>query len=67
MNIHFSKNVSMQIQEIADKTGTKEEEIVNNAVLLYLDNISKYITLKKELSALDRLSDDALLNFEASL
>lgn len=67
MNIYLSKNVSMQVQEIANRMGAKEEDIVNNAVLLYLDNISKYMQFKKELTSFDKMSDEALTNFEASL
>lgn len=64
MNVNLSKNISLQVQEIAKGIGLKEEELVNNAVLLYLDTMKKHMQLKKELNELDNLSDEALLNFE---
>lgn len=67
MNVNLSKTVSLQVQEMAKGIGVEEEEFVNNAVVLYLDTIKKHTQLKKELSVLDELSDEALSNFEAQL
>lgn len=67
MNINLSKNLSLQVQEIAKGIGINEEEVVNNAVLLYLDTINKQLKLKKELLDLDKLSDEALVNFEVQI
>lgn len=67
MNVNLSKTVTLQIQEVAKGVGLKEEEIVNNAVLLYLDTMKKHLQLKKELNELDELSDEVLSNFEAQL
>ena len=36
-------------------------------ILVYFDNIVKYIELKKELAVWDDLSDEALQNFERTL
>lgn len=67
MNVTLSKSISLQVQELARGVGLKEDEIVNNAVVLYLDTIKKHMQLKKELNQLDELSDEALANFEAQL
>ena len=67
MNVNLSKSISLQVQEIAKDVGLKEGEIVNNAVLLYLDTMKKHLQLKKELNELDELSDEALSNFEAQI
>ena len=67
MNVNLSKNISLQVQEMAKGAGLNEEEIVNNAVVLYLDTVKKHMQLKKELNDLDELSDEALSNFEAQL
>lgn len=67
MKFELAKNISLQIQEVARGTGINEEEIITNAILLYLDSISKQVKLKKELNSLDKLSDEALLNFEAQI
>ena len=47
--------------------GIKKDELVDRAILLYLDNLSKYLELKQEMHDWDILSDEALLNFEKSL
>ncbi|MDO8553325.1 MAG: hypothetical protein Q7S22_00830 [Candidatus Micrarchaeota archaeon] len=67
MNVNLSHNISLQVQEMAKGAGLKEDEIVNNAVVLYLDTMKKHMQLKKELTELDDLSDEALSNFEAQL
>lgn len=67
MEIELPKDVNKKLSEVSDFLNLEEEEIVNRALLLYLDNIEKYIELKKELKAWDKLSDEALENFERDL
>ena len=67
MQIQISKDTNKKIREASKILGLEEEEIVYRAILLYLDNIEKYIELKKEYKEWDKLSDEALANFESSI
>ena len=67
MKIELPKDINKKLSEVSDIFDLDEEEIVNRAVLLYLDNIQRYVELKKELKAWDALSDEALENFERDL
>lgn len=67
MQIQISKNIDKKIKEASKLLGLDEEEIVDRAILLYLDNIEKYVEFKKEIREWDRLSDEALSNFERDL
>ena len=67
MEIELPKDVNRKLLEVSNLLNLEEEEIVNRALLLYLDNIQKYIELKKELKTWDKLSDEALENFERGL
>lgn len=67
MQIQISKDINKKIKEASEILGLEEIEIVDRAILLYLDNIAKYLNLKKEFKEWDRLSDEALENFERVL
>ena len=67
MQVQTSKDVDKKIKEASKVLGLKEEEIVDRAILLYLDSMEKYLELKKEFKAWDNLSDEALNNFESGL
>lgn len=67
MQIETSKENEKKIKEVSKFLGLEEEDIVDRAITLYLDNIEKYVELKKELKDWDNLSDEALINFERSL
>ncbi len=67
MEIELPKDVNKKLLEAANLLDLGEEEIVNRAVLIYLDNIQKYLALKKETKAWDEMSDEALDNFERDL
>ena len=62
--IIISDDTSKKIVKVSGILGIEKEELVDRALLLYLDNINKYVELKKELKEWDTLSDEALLNFE---
>lgn len=59
--------INFQIKKVSKKLGIKEKELLKNAVLFYLDNISPYLDLKEEFKAWEKLSDAAFLKFEKSL
>ncbi|MEK6862232.1 MAG: hypothetical protein AABY07_09795 [Nanoarchaeota archaeon] len=67
MQIELQKDTSQKIEKASKILGIKEKELIDRALLLYLDSISKYIELKKEFKDWDELSDEALTNFEKSL
>ena len=66
MQVQTSKDVDKKIKEASKVLGMTEEEIVDRAILLYLDNMEKYLELKKEFKAWDNLSDEALNSFESA-
>ena len=67
MEVEVQKDTSIKVEEISEMLGLGKQEIVNRALTLYIDTISKYLHLKKEMNEWDTLSDEALLNFEKSL
>ena len=67
MEVEIQKDTSIKIEKASELLGIKEQDVVDRALILYLDSISKYLDLKKEMKEWDALSDEALLNFEKSL
>ena len=67
MQIEIPKDTSRKIDQVSELLGIKKQRLVDKAILLYLDNINKYLDLKKEMKEWDYLSDEALSNFEDSL
>jgi len=63
----ISEDISEKINKAAELIGVKKQELIDRAILLYLDNISKYLDIKKEIKDWDALSDEALINFEKAL
>lgn len=62
--IKMSTDTLDKIGKASEVLGIKKQELVDRAVLLYLDNIDKYLALKREMKEWDALSDEALINFE---
>ncbi|HLD43587.1 MAG TPA: hypothetical protein VJB08_06420 [Candidatus Nanoarchaeia archaeon] len=67
MEIEVPKETSVRVKEVSRLLGIKKQELVDRAILVYLDSISRHLDLRKEMKAWDQLSDEALLNFEKSL
>lgn len=67
MQVEIPKDTSAKIRKIVRLLGIKKQQLVDRAILLYIDNLSKYLELKEEMKEWDYLSDEALLNFEKSL
>ncbi len=67
MEIEIHKEMDKKLKKASDILGFKKQEIVDRALLFYLDTIQKQLDLKQEFKELDKLSDEALLNFEKSL
>ena len=67
MDIELPQETSTKIEEASQILGINKETIVDRAILLFLDNITKYLELKKEFKKWDFLSDESFLNFEKNL
>lgn len=67
MQLELPKETSVRVISASKLLGMNKRELVDRAVLVYLDTLNSYLDLKKELSAWDSLSDEALLNFEKAL
>lgn len=62
--IKMSTDTLDKIGKASEVLGIKKQELVDRAVLLYLNNIDKYLALKREMKEWNALSDEALINFE---
>ena len=67
MQIQIPKDMGEKLSKVSEILGFKKEEIVDRALLLYIDTIQKQLDLKQEFKDWDRLSDEALNNFERGL
>ena len=67
MELKLSTETRHRVEEASHLLGLEESELVNQAVLLYLDVLRKNVDLKKELKAWEALSDEAWTNFEKTL
>ena len=67
MSMETSKDLSQKVDEASKALGIKRQELIDRALLVYLDNLAKYINLKREMKIWDELSDEALENFENSV
>ncbi len=63
----IARDTLQKIGRASELLGIKKQEVVDRALLLYLDNLSKFMDLKRELKQWDTLSDEALHNFEKTL
>jgi len=67
MQIHLQEPTLRQLKKVAQTTGIEEEQLIQRAVLYYLDAIQKHVEFYEEMNAWERLSDEALANFEDAL
>ena len=65
--IEIPKDTSKKVDEVSKILGIDKDKLVDRAILVYLDTISKYSDLKKEMAEWDLLSDEALINFEKNI
>jgi hypothetical protein len=64
MEIELSRDMKSRLSKVSSILGVKDKDLVNRAILFYIDTISKQVELKKEISAWDKLSDEALAKFD---
>jgi len=67
MQIEIIKETDLKLKNISSISGVDREKIIKKAIEYYLLVLDDDLKLKKEFSSLDKLSDEALLNFEESL
>jgi len=65
--IQFTRETNIELERISKLSGLEREKIIAKAVYYYLNVIKQDIELKEEFEELDKLSDEALDNFEAKL
>ncbi len=67
MRIKLPDGLDEKVKFASDALGFDEREIIERAIIFYLDTIEKQLALKNEFEAWDTLSNEALANFEATL
>lgn len=67
MQLEVSKDIAKRIDSVSKEFGINKRQIIDRAILLYLETIKEYLNLRKEIKEWDNLSDEALINFEKAL
>ncbi|MBI4162388.1 MAG: hypothetical protein HY513_01785 [Candidatus Aenigmarchaeota archaeon] len=67
MQVEISKKTEREIEKIAELTGSEVETVIDKALIHYIHEAKKMLELKIELTEWDKLSDEALENFEREL
>ncbi|MBU4493268.1 MAG: hypothetical protein KKA61_02765 [Nanoarchaeota archaeon] len=67
MQMQIPVDIDKRLKEVSNVFGFSERDIIERAILFYLDTIQKQLDLKHEFQAWDILSDEALENFEKAL
>ena len=67
MQIELPADTSEKVKKASDFLGIEKKELVDRAILVYLDDVKKLIELKKEMKEWDMLRDEALAVFDKSL
>lgn len=67
MQIELQEDTTKKVDKASALLGIKNQEFIDRAILVYLDNIEKHLALKKEMNEWEVLSDEALENFEKLL
>lgn len=65
--MQLAEDTSEKVVRASQILGIQKQEFVDRAILLYLDNLEKYLNLKQEMQEWDILSDEALFDFEKAL
>jgi len=67
MEIVLSQSIENKLNNASILLGFKKQELINRAIVYYLDSINTKIEFEQELKSLDILSDEAFINFEQKL
>ena len=64
MRINIEEKLDKEIKNASKTLGVDKNQVIERAILFYLENIKKTLNLKKEFEAWDLLSNEALLKME---
>lgn len=67
MQIVLEKETEKKISTASEALGIRKKELIDRAIVVYLDSLRSYLDLKKEMNAWDKLSDEAFSTFEKSV
>lgn len=67
MQIEITKEADTKLKKISSVSGLDKKKIIIKAIDYYLLVLDQELKLKNEFDSLDKLSDEALLDFEAKL
>lgn len=61
MPLVVEKKIQRSLKEVSRQMGIGEKELVDRALLLYLESAKKILAVEKEFEAWDTLSDESLV------
>ncbi len=64
MEVEISKEVDKKLEEVSKLSGLKKREVVERALKSYLENLKKFLDMKKEFDMWERASDEDWAEFE---
>ena len=67
MEVELTKEANKEIERASTLLGMKKQEIIRRAILVYLDELQKFMELKREFEAWDTASDEAFGKLERKL
>jgi len=67
MQIVLNKNLSQKVSKFSKLLDREAEEIISLALQYYFEVAQKQMSLQEEFNTWDKLSDEALANFEKCL
>ena len=67
MQVNFHNQTMARLKQVSQVIGIREENLIQKAVLYYLDTIRKQPELIDDIAVLNSLSDESLVNFEEML
>ncbi len=67
MQVQISRELDKKIKQASKALGFEDKKIVERALLFYLDAVKEQLALKREFKEWDKLSDEALVEFEKEL
>jgi hypothetical protein len=59
MRIEISNNTLKKIDDVSKLLGIRKKNLIERALLFYMDSIQKQLELKKEMKMWDKLSDES--------
>lgn len=65
--VEVPENVREEMRKTSEELGIDEEELVDRAIVMFIDSVRQREELEREFRAWDAASDEALESFEKSL